>query len=120
MSRDDGQHGLLVFSVFVEDGQWQQPPDVELSLVNEFTEWRGVFGKVTARVQPPEIPTREMNARKSGIRRALQCQVFMASLDPISDSRVAAVIELHLRSRSDFRSRWLASQNAQQPQSGRE
>lgn len=120
MSKDDGQHGLLVFSVFGEDGHWQLPPDVELSIVNAWTEWGGVFDRVAGRMQPPEIPTSETMARTSGTRRALQCQVFMTSLDPISDSHVASAIELHLRSRSDFRSHWLASQNAQQAQNGRE
>jgi hypothetical protein len=120
MSKDDGQQGLLVFSVFVEDGQWQLPPDVELSLVNTWTEWEGVFGRLQGRVQQPEIPGGGAIARTSGTRRALQCQVFMTSPDPISDSRVASVIELHLRSRSDFRSHWLATQDAQKPQNGRE
>ncbi len=117
MSKEDGQHGLLVFSVFFEDGKWDVPPDFELSVVNRFIheqeKERDLIGSIAGRVQPPEIPNIAPARNETAIRRALQCQVFISSFNPDSPSQLDAAIQLHLESRRHFRTEWLETRNSQ-------
>ncbi len=112
MSKEGGQHGLLVFSVFFENGEWDLPPDFELSLVNSFTQDQGLIGRMARRFRPPEIPQGVPARNETAIQRALQCQVFIATAKPISGSLVADTIELHLQSRNQFQSHWLAARHS--------
>ena len=112
MSKEGGQHGLLVFSVFFENGEWDLPPDFELSLVNSFTQDQGLIGRMARRFRPPEIPQGVPARNETAIQRALQCQVFIATAKPISGSLVADTIELHLQSRKQFQSHWLAARHS--------
>jgi hypothetical protein len=113
MSKEDGQQGLLVFSVFFENGEWDLPPDFEVSLVNAFASDQGLIGRVAGRFQQPEIPQVASTADKADSRRALQCQVFISSFDPDSPSQLDAAIQLHLESRRHFRTEWLETRNSQ-------
>ena len=118
MSKDDGQHGLLVFSVFFENGEWDLPPDFELSMVNTVAleNETKLIDRMVGRLQQPDVhphagseATRPIEA---GIRRALQCQVLITTTEPITDSQVAATVDLHLQSRNHFRLCWLASSSS--------
>jgi hypothetical protein len=103
MKDSQQQLAILVFSVFFEDGQWAQPPAVNIRNLNVTTRNPGIGARLQERVDPI-ISFENLSGSHD---RALQCQVLV----PCNEHNVSATTDrailLHLETRRHFRKRWL-------------
>ncbi len=104
LRKGSGEHALLVFSVFFEDGSWAAPPDVNVALMNRGNlEDPSLLNKMQMKLDPLIV----FGDQNAGHTRALQCQCFVAGSRRFSQTAIDAVVKLHLESRQKLRQRWL-------------
>jgi hypothetical protein len=103
MKDESGSFGLLVFSVFYEDGQWATPPGVNLGLLN--SGFRG--GNALERRFGDGTRELFFGGDEPGHSRAIQCQVLVTNSKEFPQSQIESAVQLHLASRQVFRDRWV-------------
>jgi hypothetical protein len=99
----DQQFAVLIFSVFFEDGQWGQPPLVNISNLNVKTRNPGAADLLLERVNP----TLTFENLSGSHDRALQCQVLVPCDELDISTTVDSAISLHLETRKHLRNLWL-------------
>ena len=97
------QLAVLVFSVFFEDGQWGQPPAVNISNLNVKNRNPGIADRMQERVDP----TISFENLSGSHDRALQCQVLVPCTQDNASETIDRAISLHLETRRCFRNCWL-------------
>ncbi|MBL8813845.1 MAG: exosortase U [Planctomycetaceae bacterium] len=94
--RNHTEFATLVFSLFFDDGD-----PVDAAAYVEASSLTTTFEKtVTSRIDA-------RRPRSSRVSSARQCQVFVSHSESLKPETEMNVIDLHLRSREIFRSRWL-------------
>jgi len=99
MTRQTGETGILVFSIFFEDGSWATPPDINLAPFDAKKLDQSIWGKIRIRLVPKV---------DSGHTRALQCQVFVPLKVGVNftASDIEECIQLHLETRIRLLAQW--------------
>ena len=103
-SKAPGLSGVLVFSLFFEDGKPIKPWELSVREI--------VKQNMTGL---DRLFERSRHTSDHNNLRALQCQVFVPVQDSLSDSVIEDAIQLHLETRQSFVQNWMTAHKEHQP-----